>query len=220
MGKSKVANIPEYASAEPYAIFAVFDLELTGLNPDEDRVVEAAVVLCDQDGKPLFVYETLVNPGRDTGPVHIHHITNDMVINAPKFEEVGEDLMEFFHNRIVVGLNNSLDFSCLTREYDSMGIDFKSGDSLDLSPILRDSKFTDMFEEEIMNAINSQEIEHRALADTLVAVAILPYALEFARLFPERVKSYSKAKVVVQNRTPLDGRAIEPRALLRNPFDS
>lgn len=210
MGALKLVNRPEYTTAKPYAIFAVFDLELTGLDPDSDRVIEAAIVLCDENGKPLFAFETLIDPGRDTGPEHIHHIKRSMVIGQPTFPEIGEDMAELLNNRIVVGLNNSLDFSCLKREYDAMGITFKPGASLDLSPILRDSMFTDKYYDEIMAAIESQEIEHRAMADTLVAVEILPYVLEFAQEHPERVRAYSKCEVIVQDREP---RVIAPRSL-------
>ncbi len=210
MGVQKIANVPAYTSAKPYAIFAVFDLELTGLDPDSDRVIEAAIVLCDENAQPVFAFETLIDPGRDTGPVHIHHITNDMVTGQPTFPEIGEDMAEVMNNRVIVGLNNSLDFSCLKREFDEMGIKFKPGSSLDLSPILRDSLFTDTYYDEIMAAIESQEIEHRAMADTLVAAEILPYALQFARDHPDRVRAYNKCEVIVHEREP---RVIAPRTL-------
>jgi len=199
----RVANIPEYVSAKPYSIFAVFDFELTGLNGDVDRIIEPAIVLCDEQGQPLFAWETLIDPGRDTGPVHVHGITDEMVANAPKFAQVAPDLIELFNGRVIVGLNNSLDFECLKREMDQLGIKFHQGDSLDLSALLRDAKFTDMYEEEIMEAINSQKTEHRAMPDTMVAVAILPLALQFARDHPERVKQYTQCKIVVHDREPL-----------------
>jgi|GEM_PF-726181 len=199
----RVANIPAYVSAKPYTIFAVFDLELTGLNGDEDQVIEPAIVLCDEEGRPLFAWETLINPGRDTGPVHIHKITNEMVANAPKFEQVAPDLVELFNGRVIVGLNNTLDFQCLKREFDALGIKFHQGDSLDLSALFRDAMFTDEYEAEIMEAINSQETEHRAMPDTMVAVAVLPLALKFAREHPERVRAYTQCKVIVHDREPL-----------------
>ncbi|MFN8015616.1 MAG: 3'-5' exonuclease [Acidimicrobiia bacterium] len=203
MGDNRVVNRPEYTSVKPYSIFAVFDLELTGLNPDEDKTIEAAIVLCDENGKILFVWESLINPNKDTGPVHIHHITNDMVANAPCFEQVAPDIIELCNNRIKVGLNNSLDFAVFKREFDELGIRYKPGDSLDLSDLLRDEKFTDMFYDEIMEAINSQESEHRAMPDTMVAAAILPYALKFAKIYPERVKKLSRCEVVAVDPEPL-----------------
>jgi DNA polymerase-3 subunit epsilon len=211
VGETRVVNKPEYTSVRKYSIFAVFDLELTGLNGDEDRVIEPAIVLADEDGQPRFAWETLIDPERDTGPVHIHNITNEMVANAPKFAEVADDMVELFNGRVIVGLNNSLDFQCLKREFDALGIKFRPGDSLDLSALLRDEKFTDLYYEEIMAAINSQEIEHRAMADTLVAVAILPYALQFAKDYPERVRPYTQCSVVAYEREPLSRPAISNR---------
>ena len=95
-----------------------------------------------------------------------------MVANASKFEEVAPDLIELFNGRVIVGLNNSLDFQCLKRELDVLGVRFHQGDSLDLSALFRDAMFTDLYEDEIMEAINSQEEEHRAMQDTMVAVAV------------------------------------------------
>ncbi len=210
MLRHRTSNKPTETSSKPYAIFAVFDLELTGLNPDSDLIIEAGIVLCDENGKIIKVYETLINPGRDTGPVDVHGIADEMVVNSPTFKEVAAEILPLMHDRVLVGLNNSLDFACLKRAYAELGIEFKPGDSLDLSPILRDDKFTDMYYKEIMAAINSQEIEHRALADALVAVAILPYALEFARLYPDRVKAYTKCQVVVVN---TDSMVIDPPSL-------
>ena len=202
----RVSNTPAYISAKPYSIFAVFDFELTGLNGEVDRIIEPAIVLCDEDGKAIFAWETLINPGRDTGPVHIHNITDEMVSGAPKFAQVAPDLIELFDGRVIVGLNNTLDFQCLKREFSELGLSFHQGDSLDLSVLLRDEKFTDMYYEEIMDAINSQECEHRAMPDTLVAVEILPLAIQFAAQFPERVRPYTKCKIVAFDREPLTPR--------------
>ena len=126
-----------------------------------------------------------------------------MVANAAKFQDVSPDMIELFNGRVIVGLNNSLDFSCMKRQISECGIKFHQGASIELSAILRDDMFTDVYYEEIMAAINPQEVEHSAMADTSVAGEILPLALSFAKQFPERVKSYSQCKIMVHDREPI-----------------
>ncbi len=56
----------------------VVDVETTGVY-NNDRIVEVAVVTTSPDGTILDEWETLVNPGRDVGPTHLHGIVASMV---------------------------------------------------------------------------------------------------------------------------------------------
>lgn len=67
--------------------FAVVDVENTGLY-NSDRLVELAVVTLDDSGRTIDEWDTLINPQRDVGPVHIHGITASMVSAAPLFAEI------------------------------------------------------------------------------------------------------------------------------------
>ena len=61
------------------------DTETTGLHPPNDKVVEVAIA--DLGGNVLL--NTLVNPEQEIGfATTIHHITDDMVANAPTLEQL------------------------------------------------------------------------------------------------------------------------------------
>ena len=63
--------------------FAAVDVETTGLDPVEDRIVELAVVLFDAQGTVLDEWTTLVNPGDgDAGVVAIHGIQSEWLAAA------------------------------------------------------------------------------------------------------------------------------------------
>lgn len=201
-----VTRDPRYHEIREKAIYAVFDLELTGLDITQSRIVESAIILCDSKGKALYTYNTLVNPHpqTDTGPVHIHGITKQMVANAPKLAHIAQDHIELFHNRIAVGLNNkSNDFPTMQRTLAEIGITFNPGRSLDISELLRDSKFLDTYFDEITAAVQSQETEHRALPDARVAASILPLAIEFSLENPERVRQLHRCTITISDREPL-----------------
>lgn len=97
--------------------YAVFDFETTGLNPKRhDRVAEVGVVLLDKQGQFESEFTTLVNPGRDLGPTHIHHIKGSDVADAPVFSEIAGYLSRLFQNRLLVAHNAQFDVSFLEAE--------------------------------------------------------------------------------------------------------
>jgi DNA polymerase-3 subunit epsilon len=97
--------------------FAVFDFETTGLKSrGSDRVAEVGVVLLDKEGNFESEFTTLLNPGRDLGPVHIHHIRGSDVTGAPKFADIAGYLSNMFRNRLLVAHNAQFDVGFLEAE--------------------------------------------------------------------------------------------------------
>jgi len=84
--------------------FALVDVETTGLYPQSDRVVQIAMRQVDRHGKTQNVWHSLVDPGRDPGPTHIHGITTEMLRGAPRFTAVAPR---------VAGAADRLRLSCL-----------------------------------------------------------------------------------------------------------
>lgn len=95
---------------------AVVDVETTGFR-DSDRIVEIAIIRIDRQFRSVREYQTLVNPRRDVGPTHIHHISASMVHNAPVFDEIAEDILSFIpENTMIVGHNVGFDLKFIERE--------------------------------------------------------------------------------------------------------
>jgi DNA polymerase III epsilon subunit family exonuclease len=98
--------------------FAVVDVETTGFSPRlHDRVVEIAVVRLSRTGGPAEEYTTLVNPGRDVGPTHIHGITATDVQDAPGFHQIAGDVGRLLEGAILVAHNLRFDRSFLDAEF-------------------------------------------------------------------------------------------------------
>ena len=75
----------------------VFDIESTGVNPRQDRIIELAAVKLHPDGQE----ETktwLLNPTVKIPPetTEIHGITDEIVRDCPTFFEMAEDIESFF----------------------------------------------------------------------------------------------------------------------------
>jgi DNA polymerase III subunit epsilon len=101
----------------------VIDVETTGLFPSRhDRVIEIAVVHTDQHGRAVGEWETLLNPGRDLGPQHIHGIRASDVLDAPTIADIAPDLVELIDGRVPVAHNASFDRRFIAAELARAGV--------------------------------------------------------------------------------------------------
>lgn len=85
---------------------AFFDLETTGVNVAEDRIVEISIIKLNPDGSEE-VYTRLVNPGIPipTEAAAIHGISNEKVANEPSFKELSAEIRSFIGNADLSGYN-------------------------------------------------------------------------------------------------------------------
>ncbi len=95
-------------------MYAIVDIETTGGHASANGITEIAI--CIHDGKKVVDrYSTLVNPRRII-PIHITAltgITNEMVQDAPPFEEVAADVYHLLNGKIFVAHNVNFDYSFL-----------------------------------------------------------------------------------------------------------
>lgn len=105
-------------------LFSVVDVETTGLNPQRrDRVTEVAIVTVDRDGTVVDRWETLVNPDRDLGVTRLHGITAAEVMDAPRFEDIAEELAWRLSGTVPVAHNLHFDAKFLRSEFHRAGIE-------------------------------------------------------------------------------------------------
>ena len=101
LSSRKGKNLNKYVSD-----YVVFDLETTGMSPDKDEIVEISAIKV-KDGEIVDEFSSLVNPGMPipAGASAVNGITDDMVADAPGFEEVFELFLEFIGEEVLVGHN-------------------------------------------------------------------------------------------------------------------
>ncbi len=108
--------------------YTVIDLETTGLFPAKhDRVVELGVVYLSEDGEIEDEWSTLVNPGRDVGPTHIHGVTAREVLNAPTFAELAPYVLRALSGRTLAAHNAVFDLMFLAAEFQRVGLPLAPG---------------------------------------------------------------------------------------------
>ena len=105
---------------------AFIDLETTGINITNDRIVEIGIVKIQVDGTKQ-VKRKLINP---TIPIpkassDVHGITDEMVRDAPTFKQVANEIKQFIDNSDLGGYNsNRFDLPLLIEEFSRAGITF------------------------------------------------------------------------------------------------
>lgn len=107
-------------------MFAIVDVETTGLNPKTEKVTEIAIFLHDGN-RVTYEFTTLINPEKKI-PYRITQMTgisNKMVEDAPRFCEVAREILELTEGRTLVGHHVAFDYSFLRQEYGSLGYDFR-----------------------------------------------------------------------------------------------
>lgn len=94
----------------------LIDVETSGLRPYADRVLSVAAVAIDENGRTEGEFATLINPGCDPGPVHIHGLTRERLAGQPVFQDVLPALLAISHDRVLVAHNASFDHDFLEHE--------------------------------------------------------------------------------------------------------
>ena len=109
---------------------AFIDLETTGINVSNDRIVEIAIVKIAPDGSKI-VKRKIVNPTIPIpqGAIDVHGITNEIASAAPTFKEVANEIKQFIEGCDIGGYNsNRFDIPMLVEEFLRCDIDIEIED--------------------------------------------------------------------------------------------
>ncbi len=97
--------------------FVALDLETTGSRAGTSKITEIGAVRFE-GFQEVGRFHTLVNPQRPIPPIitHITGITQEMVADAPRIEQVVPDLLEFLRGAVIVAHNAAFDVGFLNYE--------------------------------------------------------------------------------------------------------
>lgn len=175
-----------------------------------EKITEVAVYVYDDEiDKVTDQLITLVNPNRPI-PAHITqftNITNAMVADAPKFQEIARRLVEITSGCIFVAHNARFDYSFIQAEYKSLGYDY-----------IRETLCTVKLSKTVKKGLPSYKLgnlcnyfgitlnnAHRAAADAQATVHLLRKLLPLKAALPaekEPKPKKPKTKLLVTNHIP------------------
>ena len=160
------------------------DVETSGFHPAHARMVSIAALALGDDGNVEQSLYTLLNPGVDPGPTHVHGLTAEMLEGQPRFGDVVGDLVELLRGRTLVAHNVGFDYSFLAAEAEMVGAELPIDTAMCTVELSRRLELgTENLRLETLAAHwgITQMKPHDALDDALVLAQILKPVLVRAR---------------------------------------
>ncbi len=155
--------------------FVAFDLETTGLSSKTDKIIEIGAVIL-KDGQEIDRFQTFVDPERhlERKIVELTGITEEMLVGAPKIEEVLPKFLDFIGDRVLVAHNSDFDTGFIRAECERQGFEYKytAADTLVLSQNLL--RHLNKFKLDIVsNALNLPEFNHHRAGDDAMTCGLI-----------------------------------------------
>lgn len=173
-----------------------FDLETTGTNVTQDRIVEISMVKVLPDGKDPIKDTRRVNPGIKipAEATEIHGITNEDVANCRMFKEMAKEIAQFFTGCDIAGFNsNKFDLPMLSEEFSRAGVyfDFTKHRFIDVQTIFHKKEQRTLVAAYRFYCDKDLENAHSAIADTMATLEVLEAQLERYSDLPTDVEQLS-----------------------------
>ncbi|MDO5723923.1 MAG: 3'-5' exonuclease [Flaviflexus sp.] len=102
-------------------MYAVVDVETTGLDPVSDRIIDIGVIIADNNAQPVEHYTTRINPLRPVDATFIHGLTDADLADSPTFEDIVQELADLLNGNILVAHNASFDAKFLRAAFERAG---------------------------------------------------------------------------------------------------
>jgi DNA polymerase-3 subunit epsilon len=160
-----------------------FDLETTGINVANDRIVELSYLKVDLNGnestKTIRVNPGMPIPGKST---EIHGISDEDVKDAPRFEEIAKSIAKDFEGCDLAGYNSTkFDIPLLAEEFlrADVDIDMKKRKFVDVQIIFMKNEPRTLTAAYKFYCDKNLENAHSAEADTLATYEILKSQLDY-----------------------------------------
>lgn len=155
--------------------FVVIDTETTGLDQKYDDIIEISAIKVENN-KIVDTFSVLINPGYRISSfiTDLTGITNDMLVNAPKIENIIEDFYIFVKDYTIIGHNVNFDINFL---YDSL-IKFDIKLNNDFVDTMRIGRYLlkDLKHHRLADLANYYHIDiqgaHRALKDCEITLEV------------------------------------------------
>lgn len=105
----------------------LLDVETTGGKATRDRIIEIGLLVVEQ-GKLVKTWQTFVNPQTPVPPwiQKLTGIRNEMLVDAPSFEEIAPVIQGVCEGRVLVAHNARFDYGFLKNEFKRLGQTFNS----------------------------------------------------------------------------------------------
>ena len=180
----KPSNVTKPRGQDIDTTYCVFDLETTGLSFRTEKITEIGIMKI-KNGEVIDEFSSFVNPEKPIPQkvIDVTHITDDMVANAPKIQELLPKILEFMGDSVLVGHNVDFDIGFLKHNCKQFGYELDNTyvDTLrlakDLFPEYKKYKLGIIAE----NLGIKVDVAHRALDDVDTTVKVFNIMLDMLK---------------------------------------
>ncbi len=185
-------------------VFICLDCESTGLDPENDRIIEIAATRFTFE-KIIQQMESLVNPECEISQTsqEIHKISKEMILDKPKIKEILPAFLKMIEGHILVGHGIGFDIALIAAEAKRHQIPCKIHEA----PFIDTLRLARLYGESPVNSLDKLRqhfnIEaqgvHRAMSDVMINIEVFKYL----------VKPYKTTDMVLKTLTkPIKMRAM------------
>lgn len=174
-----------------------FDIETTGTNITQDRIVEISMIKLLPDPTKQPIVETRrVNPciPIPAEATAVHGITDEDVASCRTFKEMAKEIAQFFVGCDIAGFNsNKFDLPMLSEEFGRAGVsfDFSKHRLIDVQTIFHKKEQRTLVAAYRFYCGKNLDEAHSAAADTLATLEVLEAQLERYPDLPNDVEQLS-----------------------------
>ena len=103
----------------------ILDTETTGLNFDEDKLIEIGIVELKEDVLTQNYFHEYINPEKDISlsAQKVHGISNKFLIDKPVFSEIAQKFLDFIKDDTLIIHNSEFDINFINKELQNSGYD-------------------------------------------------------------------------------------------------
>ena len=149
----------------------ILDTETTGLNFENDRIIEIGIVELIDDVLTQNYFHEYVNPNKDISlsAQKVHGISNEFLIDKPTFNNIVEKFLDFIKDDAIIIHNAEFDTKFLNKELQNCGLSIIKNPIIDTIKIAK-KEFPGQAVNldslcKKLNVINTRQNFHGALLD-------------------------------------------------------
>ena len=157
-------------------VMIAFDVETTGKNSETDQIIEISMCLYDAGEERSLL--KLIKPAVPISPgaQRVHGISMEDLVDAPRFEEVADEILDFLNSAdVIVGYNVRFDIRFVEKEFARIGKHIQLDEKMVVDPLRIWQAMEPRRLEDAHRRFVGTEMEnaHSAEADVQAAVRVL-----------------------------------------------
>lgn len=171
---------------------AFIDIETTGLNTQQDRIVDICIIKIHPNGTEEIL-NSVINPGMPISieSTQIHGIKDTDVKGKPTFKEFAQKLIDFINECDLGGFGTKFDLSFLESEFKRAGINYlrEGRQIVDVQRIYHTLEPRDLNAAHLKYCGKPLENAHRAHIDVRATIDVLESQFEQHDILPRDIFS-------------------------------